>query len=154
MRRVPIRMKLAGALAVPLLALVVVTTLEVVQSSQDAQRVREQVTLAESSIGPVSLLSHLENERNAAAVYLLGAEDLIRSVGPGRYLETRGLVDEARQEFLDFVAGEGEQVQAIYGPALRAIAQLDELSLALATRRPVEISFCVLASPALVLLSV
>ena len=40
MRRVPIRMKLAGALAVPLLALVVVTALEVVQSSRDAERVR------------------------------------------------------------------------------------------------------------------
>ena len=37
-RRIPIRMKLAGALAVPLLALVVVTVLEVVQAARDADR--------------------------------------------------------------------------------------------------------------------
>ncbi len=51
-RRIPIRMKLAGALAVPLLALVVVTVLEVVQSARDADEAREQRALAEATIGP------------------------------------------------------------------------------------------------------
>ena len=59
MRRVPIRMKLAAALAVPLVALVCVTIFEVIQSARDVQRVREQTALAEASIGPVSLLSIL-----------------------------------------------------------------------------------------------
>jgi hypothetical protein len=68
-------MKLAGALAVPLVALVVVTALEVVQSSEDASQVNDQSALAEISVGPASVLSRLEDERNAAAVYLLGAQD-------------------------------------------------------------------------------
>ena len=67
-------MKLAAALAVPLMALLSVTIFEVIQSARDVQRVREQTALAEASIGPVSLLSILEHERNAAGVYLLGAD--------------------------------------------------------------------------------
>ena len=61
-------MKLIGALAVPLVALVIVTALEVYQSAHEAQRVRDQTALAEASIGPASLLSLLEDERNAAGV--------------------------------------------------------------------------------------
>ena len=125
--RFPVRSKLIAVLLLPLLLLVALGTSQVVRVRQEAQAARAEARLAAAVAGPGSFLNLVVDERNHTAVYLLGAEDLIRSVGPGRYLETRGLVDEARQEFLDFVAGEGEQVQAIYGPALRAIAQLDEL---------------------------
>ena len=52
MRRVPIRMKLAAALAVPLLALTTVTFLEVARTSDDVADIREQTDLAGAAIGP------------------------------------------------------------------------------------------------------
>ena len=64
-----------GALAVPLVALVIVTALEVYQSADEVRDVRDQTSLAEASIGPASLLSRLEDERNAAGVYMLNAQD-------------------------------------------------------------------------------
>ena len=77
MRRVPIRMKLAGALVIPLAALVVVTTLEVLDSLSQARDVHLQADLATSAIGPPSLLSRIEDERNAAAIQLLGLGDAV-----------------------------------------------------------------------------
>ena len=115
MRRIPIRMKLAGALAVPLLALGAVTLLEVLQAGRDAQRVRDQSTLAEASIGPVSLLSLLENERNAAAVYLLAAEDAF-ALPVKDNAEARDFVDEALTEFRAEVEGRGGEIEAAYAP--------------------------------------
>ena len=56
MRRVPIRMKLAGALAVPLLALVVVTSLEVA-SAEQATDVHAEAALARLGLGPTGVLS-------------------------------------------------------------------------------------------------
>ena len=47
MRRVPIRLKLAAALSIPLFALGVVTVLEVVKSINDVRDVREQTDLAD-----------------------------------------------------------------------------------------------------------
>ena len=126
MRRIPIRMKLAGALTVPLFALVVVTVLEVVSSSRDADRARQQAALAEASIGPTSLLSMLENERNAAAVYLLGAEDDF-ALPVEDNAEARRTVDEALAVLRNEVESRGGEVEAAYRPAIEAMAALDDL---------------------------
>jgi signal transduction histidine kinase len=125
--RFPVRSKLVAVLLLPVLLLLALGTSQVVRVRQDAQEARAESRLAAAVAGPGSFLNLVVDERNHTAVYLLGAEDLIRSVGPGRYLETRLLVDEARQEFLDFIAGEDEQVQAIYAPAMEGVARLDEL---------------------------
>ena len=125
--RFPVRSKLVAVLLLPVLLLLALGVSQVVRVRQDAQEARAESRLAAAVTGPGSFLNLVVDERNHTAVYLLGAEELIRSVGPGRYLETRELVDEARQEFVDFIAGEDEQVQAIYAPALTAVAQLDEL---------------------------
>ncbi|MFS8483493.1 MAG: HAMP domain-containing protein, partial [Acidimicrobiia bacterium] len=119
-------MKLAGALTVPLFALVVVTVLEVVKSSQDADRARQQAALAEASIGPTSLLSMLENERNAAAVYLLGAEDDF-ALPVEDNAEARRTVDEALAVLRNEVESRGGEVEAAYRPAIEAMAALDDL---------------------------
>ncbi|MDD9372088.1 MAG: nitrate- and nitrite sensing domain-containing protein, partial [Acidimicrobiales bacterium] len=126
MRRVPIRMKLAGALAVPLLALVVVTALEVLDSSQDARVVHEQVALAEASVGPVSVLSHLENERNAAAVYLLGAEDAF-ALPVEDNAAARTATDAAVATFRSEVESRGGAIESAYRPALDQLETLGAL---------------------------
>ena len=125
--RFPVRSKLVAVLLLPVLLLLALGTSQVVSVRQDAQKARAESRLAAAVAGPGSFLNLVVDERNHTAVYLLGAEELISSVGPGRYLETRVLVDEARQEFLDFIAGEDEQVQAIYAPAVTAVSQLDQL---------------------------
>ncbi|HZM32342.1 MAG TPA: nitrate- and nitrite sensing domain-containing protein, partial [Acidimicrobiales bacterium] len=119
-------MKLAGALAVPLLALVVVTTLEVVQSAQEARRVREQTVLAQSTVGPLSLLSVLEDERNAAAVYTMGAEEAV-SLPVENNAEARETVDAAISSFRDEINDRGGNIAVAYGPALEQLDELDEL---------------------------
>ncbi len=123
LRRVPIRMKLAGALAVPLAALVVVTLLEVVQSAADACRVREQTDLAEAAVGPLSLLSVIEDERNASAVYVMNLGDLVQLPIEDQQA-ARQVTDEAAAAFRAEVSDRGDAISTAYAPAL---AQLDAL---------------------------
>ena len=110
-------MKLAGALAVPLLALVVVTSLEVVQSAREARRVREQTVLAQATVGPLSLLSVLEDERNAAAVYTMGAEEAV-SLPVENNAQARQAVDAAISSFRAEINDRGGNIAVAYGPAL------------------------------------
>ena len=126
MRRIPIRMKLAGALAVPLLALVVVTVLEVVQAARDADQAREQRALAEATIGPVSLLSTLENERNAAAVYLLDAVDAF-ALPVEDNAEARADTDASVADLRNQVASLGGPVETAYQGALDRLGELEDV---------------------------
>jgi signal transduction histidine kinase len=119
-------MKLAGALAVPLVALVVVTALEVVQSSEDASQVNDQSALAEISVGPASVLSRLEDERNAAAVYLLGAQDAF-ALPIEDNAAARAATDDALATFESAVESRGGDIEGAYRPALDATVGLTEL---------------------------
>ena len=125
MRRIPIRMKLAGALAVPLLALVVVTVLEVVQAARDADEAREQRALAEATIGPVSLLSTLENERNAAAVYLLDQVEAF-ALPVEDNAEARADTDASVADLRNQVASLGGPVETAYQGALDRLGELED----------------------------
>ncbi|HEY8544185.1 MAG TPA: ATP-binding protein, partial [Acidimicrobiales bacterium] len=125
--RFPVRSKLIAVLLLPVLLLLALATSQVASVRQDARDARAEARLAAAVTGPGSLLQLLVDERNHTAVYLLGAETMIRSVGPGRYLETRQLVDEAREEFLAYLAGEDEQVRETYAPAVEAIDELDRI---------------------------
>src|SRR5262249_26830593 len=57
MRRLPIRFKLVAALTVPLLGLLAVVVAEVVRTSQDVRRVRDQAAMATAAIGPSGLMT-------------------------------------------------------------------------------------------------
>ena len=98
MRRIPIRVKLAAALAVPLLAMGLVTLLEVVSVSAEARDVRTQTNLATATIGPNGLITALQNERNWAAAYLVGIHEQLPMVVTG-FDATRAATDEALQQF-------------------------------------------------------
>jgi hypothetical protein len=93
MRRIPIRVKLAAALAVPLIAMGVVTYLEVASVADEAREVREQTDLATATIGPNGLITALQNERNWASAQLVGADvpaERGRGPGPAGRLAHRG----------------------------------------------------------------
>jgi signal transduction histidine kinase len=115
-----------GALAVPLVALVIVTALEVYQSAEEARDVRDQTSLAEASIGPASLLSLLEDERNAAGVYMLDAQDAF-ALPVEDNAQAREATDKEVAEFREQVESLGGEVEAAYGPALDAMDGIDEL---------------------------
>ncbi len=115
-----------GALAVPLVALVIVTALEVYQSADEARDVRDQTSLAEASIGPASLLSYLEDERNAASVYMLGAQDAF-ALPVEDNAEARATTDKSVADFREQVQSIGGEVEAAYGPALDAMSGIGEL---------------------------
>jgi signal transduction histidine kinase len=115
-----------GALAVPLVALVIVTALEVYQSADEARDVRDQTALAEASIGPASLLSLIEDERNAAGVYMLDAQDQF-ALPVEDNAQAREATDQAVADFREQVESLGGEVEAAYGPALDAMDGIDEL---------------------------
>ena len=74
-----IRTKLAIALAIPLVALIVVTTMLVGKYSDDADDAGErsavisnQVELATASLGPTGIIGALASERNTEALDVIG----------------------------------------------------------------------------------
>jgi HAMP domain-containing protein len=125
-RRIPIRTKLATALAVPLLALGGLTALVIVQSSRAAEEAREQAELAEAAIGPVSVLSVLENERNAAAVHLLGLTGQF-ALPVEDNAEARQITDASIDELRARIESDGGAVEEAYSPALDQLDALAEL---------------------------
>ncbi|HEX6311250.1 MAG TPA: nitrate- and nitrite sensing domain-containing protein, partial [Acidimicrobiia bacterium] len=127
-RRIPIRRKLAGALAIPLTALMVVAVLEVIQSQREAEEVREQAALATSSIGPNGLITALMNERNMAGVYLLGFDESGALELPvDNNEQARQETDEALEAFREDVLAKGGDIERTYGPALADLQALAEL---------------------------
>jgi signal transduction histidine kinase len=128
LRRVPIRMKLAGALVVPLFALVVVTVVEVIQSIREVERISDQSALAEASIGPASLLSKLEDERNAAAAYLLGDAALAALNLPIEDIPaTRDATDLSLTDMRAEVEAQGGLVEVAYRDPIEGLTELAAL---------------------------
>ena len=67
-RRIPIRAKVAGALTVPLLALVVIAGIGASTNARTASRVMSQSDMATASIGHAGLIAALQTERNLAVL--------------------------------------------------------------------------------------
>jgi signal transduction histidine kinase len=126
---VRIRTKLAGALAIPLIALVALSSFVVVLSVRDADaaeqratQIRDEVALATSSLGPGGVLSAIQTERNSEAVSMLGVNVSQTVTNPGAVgdvrMQVRGLTDTAIKQFRDTMATSPPAVQAIYAPSL------------------------------------
>ncbi len=121
--RVPIRVKCAAALAVPLVMLVGVAGLEVAESSREAAAVREQTDLATASIGPAGMITALQNERNFTGLWLLGTDGAV-DLPVDDMAEAREETDTAIDGFEREVAHKGGEVARLYQPALDALDQL------------------------------
>jgi signal transduction histidine kinase len=116
-RRIPIRTKLAAALAIPIAALLSVSVLEVAQSSREADKVRAQTELATSSIGPTGLITGLQNERNYGSVWLLGFETALE-LPVKSYEEATANTDAAIANFKDEIDAKGGDVAETFGPVI------------------------------------
>jgi signal transduction histidine kinase len=125
MRRVPIRLKLAIALAVPLAALGLVTALEVLRAAGAVEDVREETELAAGTLAPRGLLTALQDERAYATLDLAGMPLLVPEAQRG-FEVTRAATDEAARAFRDELGRASPAVQEAYAPAVAALATLDE----------------------------
>ncbi len=119
--RLPIRLKLALALAVPLLAMGVVTVIEVASLANNASEVRDQTNLAAATIGPNGLITALQNERNWATAYLVGVQDQLQLEKVG-FEATRADTDDALAQFEKELDRRGEAARAAYSTALDSLA--------------------------------
>src|SRR4029453_412870 len=122
-RRIPIRAKVAGALAVPLLALVVAAGIGVSANGAQAAEVARQAELATASIGHAGLLSALQNERNQAMIQMLGLSGrLTLEVDDGG--DARARTDAAHTALHQQIAGQGDRLREDYAAALDSLDSL------------------------------
>jgi signal transduction histidine kinase len=128
---VRIRTKLAAALAIPLVALIGLSSFVVLLSVRDADEaeasaalIRDQVALATSSLGPGGVLSALQTERNSESVKMLGIDttQFSTTAGGANVPEAvRGLTDTAITQFRSRMAEAPKAVQDIYATSLTAL---------------------------------
>jgi signal transduction histidine kinase len=116
-RRIPIRTKLAAALAVPICALLLVSVLEVRESADSDRETRSQTGLATASIGPGGVITTLQNERNYGSVWLLGFEATLQ-LPVTSFDEAAAATDDAIETFRADLEDKAESVQRTYAPAL------------------------------------
>ncbi len=126
MRRIPIRVKLAAALAAPLVALLVVTAIEMAGIAREVDEVREQTELARAAVGPAGLITRLQDERSFPAVEMTGSEDLV-AVPVADYAESRRLTDAAITEFEADLETRSPAARAAYAPALAGLVGLADV---------------------------
>ena len=129
MRRVPIRIKLAAALAAPLLGLLAVTAIEMTSISSAVDEVRDQTELARAAVGPTGLITRLQDERSWIALEMTGNENLME-VPVEDTVESRRLTDEAIAEFEEGLARRGDSAVAAYAPAIENLAELEQIRAA------------------------
>lgn len=111
-------------LAVPVLALVVIVTFNVLQTRQAAQEAGEHSELASAVAGADNLLAMMQQERNLAGLHLVGSpapderevDDLT---------DARGLTDSALADFETTISGRNSEIREAYGPVLETIAGED-----------------------------
>jgi HAMP domain/Histidine kinase-, DNA gyrase B-, and HSP90-like ATPase len=127
LRRVPIRRKVAAAMALPLVFFIAVLGFEVRQIERDTDEVRRETELATTADGPSGLLSRLQDERNWAVTDLIGQGDIIE-LAVETYPETRRRTDEAVGGFRDLLERSQEQARQAFAPALDGlVAELDAI---------------------------
>jgi signal transduction histidine kinase len=122
-RRIPIRVKVAAALAVPLLALVVGAAVGVSTSTSQARKVTRQAELATASIGHAGLINVLQNERNTALVQMLGLGTLIE-LEETDIDASRQRTDAAHDALHRQVSGQNDRVREDWGNALSTLDDL------------------------------
>ncbi|MGH9231642.1 MAG: ATP-binding protein, partial [Acidimicrobiales bacterium] len=122
-RRIPIRVKVAAALAVPLLALVVGAAVGVSTSTSQARTVTRQAELATASIGHAGLINVLQDERNTALVQMLGLGALIELEEPD-IDASRRRTDEAHDALRRQIGGQDDRLRQDWANALSTLDDL------------------------------
>ena len=128
-RRIPIRAKVAGALTVPLLALVVVAGIGASTNARTATRVMGQADLATASIGHAGLISALQNERNLGLVDMLGLTGRLE-LDVADTTAARSQTDAAVTALHHEITGQDDTVREDWAAALGSLGALDEVRAA------------------------
>jgi signal transduction histidine kinase len=123
-RRIPIRAKVAGALAIPLVALVVGAAMGAGANAARASQVMHQADLATASIGHAGLISALQDERNLALIEMLGLSGRIQ-LDPGDFGSVRDATDAAHTALHHEIADQADTLRDDYAVALESLDQLD-----------------------------
>ncbi len=126
-RRLHIRTKVAAALTAPLLAAFAMAVLKAAEVRSAAERVTDESSMATSIVGPGTLLTALQVERNVVAFDLIGLDAaIVGTTGqdPDGAIEA---TDERLTEFEELVSSRDEDVEAVYTPALAALDTLGEI---------------------------
>jgi signal transduction histidine kinase len=112
-------MKLAAALAVPLLALFLRTSLEIADESHHVADLEHQARLARIAVGPGGLITRVQDERTWTVTdgSADGGPGLVPDAPIEDYGEVRRLTDEALAELRAEVTRD-PRVEAIFAPAL------------------------------------
>ena len=122
-RRFSIRSKLTGVLVLLVGVLVAVAGIEVTRGLGRIREVRRQTALVEASLGPHGLLSRLEDERNAAAVNLLGLEGAVE-LAVEDDAEARSETDAALDRLQAEIDRVGGTIADSHRPAFEGLDQL------------------------------
>jgi signal transduction histidine kinase len=122
-RRIPIRVKVAAVVAVPLLVLVVGAAIGVATSTSDARTVTRQAELATASIGHAGLINVLQSERNTALVRMLGLSSQIELEEPD-IDASRRRTDEAHEALHRQVSGQDDRLREDWADALSTLDDL------------------------------
>jgi len=125
-RTTHIRTKLAVALAVPVAALVLIAGFEVLDSKAEVDQAKAQAQLAETSLGPGSLVVHLQDERNRAAIDLVGLGSTA-DLPVADNAAARAATDPAAVDLREKITDMGGTVREAFDPAFAAKADLNEL---------------------------
>jgi signal transduction histidine kinase len=122
-RRIPIRVKVAAVVAVPLLVLVVGAAIGVSTSTSDARTVTRQAELATASLGHAGLINVLQNERNTALVQMLDLRSQIELEEPD-IDASRQRTTEAHEALHQQVSGEDDRLREDWADALSTLDDL------------------------------
>src|SRR3954454_17746810 len=99
------------ALAIPLAALLLLAGFEVKSARDDLAKADRQAALAAGSMGPGSLLVHLQDERNRAAIDLIGL-GAAANLPVKDNKEARAATNPAANQYRAETTGTGEVGQA------------------------------------------
>lgn len=118
-----IRSKLAAALAVPLVALVVMSGLQAVQAQEESDRIEAEADRAFVALGPGSVTSALQNERNYLSLDLIGLAGAT-TLEVTSAEEAVEATDAAITELERAVTDMEPEIKAAYAPAFEVLDDL------------------------------
>lgn len=125
-KRYSIRWKLASMLVPVLGMLVAASGFEVAKALGHSRDVGEEAALVEASLGPHGLLNRLEDERNVAAINLLGLAEAVE-LPVENDIEARSGTDAALDRLRVDIDRIGGSAARSYAPVFDELGRLDDL---------------------------
>jgi signal transduction histidine kinase len=126
LRRIPIRAKVAGALALPLVGLVAAAVIGVSATNSVSESISRQTSLASASVGHAGLIGALQEERNQALLEMLGFRDALE-LEVRDATTARARTDAASTALHHSISGQRDRLREDYATALESLVALPDL---------------------------